>query len=389
MIFDYVTLQVIWWVLVGAVLILYATTAGFDFGVTMLLPFMNRHRDFRQDDVERRVMLNTISATWDGNQTWLVFAGGALFVVWPVVYTTVFSGVYAGMLLVLFAFFLRPPGFDYRSKIHRDGWRKMWDWALFLSAFLPIFAFGLVIGNLFVGLPFHFSAFDMRSFYDGNFFDLLNPFGIVCGLTAVAMALTQGCVHLNRRTRGELQDTFRRLYRSFGMVFLLLMTIAGIMLAYHVKGFVLLHSPTNAPAHPLNNIVSEHTGAWFNSMQVHTWKWIPVIVAYAATLIGMTFAKRGNGGFSFWLNSIGIAGTVAMFGATLFPFLVPSSIVPDQSITAWNATSAPFTLMGMFYIGVVLLLAIFAYKFWGYYAVWRKNKTLGVEDIHADSHTYY
>lgn len=388
MIFDYLTLKLIWWVLVGLVLILYATTAGFDFGVTMMLPFMKRHKNFAKDDYERRVMLNTIGATWDGNQTWLVFAGGALFVTWPVVYTTVFSGVYAGILLVLYAFFLRPPGFDYRSKIHSDGWRKMWDWALFLSAFLPILAFGLVIGNLFVGLPFHFDAFSMRSFYNGNFFGLLTPFGLLCGIGSVLMALTQGAAYLNRRTDGELQNVFRRTYRVCGTLLLIVMTIGAISLAY-VKGYTMIHSPANAVAHPLSSVVSRSNGAWMASLNAHPWKWIPVVVAYLATLVGMFAARKGNGGFSFWMNSIGIGGIIGMIGATLFPFIVPSSIAPAQSITAYNAVSAPYTLMTMLYISTPLLIFIVCYKFWGYYSVWCKNKTMNVEHVKAGEHTYY
>src|SRR3989338_3118293 len=165
--FDYLFLKIIWWALIGAVLIVYVSTAGFDAGVTMYMPFL-------RDETNRRVVLNTSAPTWDGNLTWIVFAGGGLFVVWPVVYSTAFSGMYAAMLCILFTLFLRPPGYEYRNKIDSQAWRKLWDWALFISAVVPVFIFGVAFGNCFLGYPFHFDPHTYREFFTGNFFQLLS-----------------------------------------------------------------------------------------------------------------------------------------------------------------------------------------------------------------------
>ena len=132
--FEYEFLKIAWWLMIGAVLMVYAATAGFDAGVTMYMPFL-------RDETDRRVVLNTSAPTWDGNLTWIVFAGGGLFVVWPVVYATAFSGMYSALLLILFSLFLRPPGYEYRNKIDNAAWRKTWDWALFISAVIPVFVF--------------------------------------------------------------------------------------------------------------------------------------------------------------------------------------------------------------------------------------------------------
>ena len=196
-------LQLIWWVLVGAVLIIYATTAGFDFGATMFLPFM-------RNEEERRVVLNVVAPTWDGNQTWIVFAGGGLFLAYPTVYATVFSGLYFLMLIILFAFFLRPPGFDYRGKINSHKWRRFWDCGLFISAFLPVLMFGMIFGNLFLGLPFYFDHFTMRSFYSGSFFELFNVPSLLCGATALLMCLMHGAAYVARRTEGFLCEKFKK-----------------------------------------------------------------------------------------------------------------------------------------------------------------------------------
>jgi cytochrome d ubiquinol oxidase subunit II len=389
MLFDYVTLKVIWWVLVGAVLILYATTAGFDFGVTLMLPFLKRKAKFADNDNERRVLLNTISATWDGNQTWLVFAGGALFVIWPVVYSSIFSGLYAAMLFILWSFFLRPPGFDYRGKLPSEAWRKMWDWSLFISAFFPVLIFGLIIGNLFVGMPFKFDPITLRSYYEGNFFDLLNVFGIVCALASLFMCLMHGSAHLNRRTEGGLSCYFRKLHCWFSLVFLILMTVGGVLLAFKVNGYHLVSQAAIPTYHPLSNVVSVSIGGWFKSMQVHAWKWVAPVLVYVAVILSILTERVGKGGLSFWLSSISVAATVITFGSTLFPFLVPSSLDPAQSQTVWDAVSSHYTLMGMLYITVVMLIIIITYKFLGYGAMWNKKSTLSVEDVKANDHTFY
>ena len=388
MIFDYPVLQFIWWVLVGAVLIIYATTAGFDFGVTMLMPFMNRKATFSDNDTERRLILNTIAPTWDGNQTWLVFAGGALFVIWPAVYGAVFAGLYFLMFTILWAFFLRPPGFDYRSKLTSETWRKTWDWALFISAILPVFSFGLIIGNLFLGLPIMYDPIMLRSFYLGHFFGLFHPFAVVCGITAVFMCLMHGTAYLNRRTEGELKQFFQSLQSKFTIMFLVMLTLAGFMLT-HIPGYILLAMPAQPTLDPLHNVVAIGPGLWWQSIVLEPLKALPMVFIYVCAILALATQRLGRGSLSFWLSGATIAFTMILFGAGLFPFIVPSSISPAESLTIWNATSAQYTLMGMFYISLVFLVPIFIYKFWGFNMLWRDKKTLNTHDVKENAHHFY
>ena len=151
--FDYEMLRLIWWVLIGVLFIGFAVTDGFDMGVGALLPIIGK------DDTERRIMINSIAPHWDGNQVWLITAGGALFAAWPMVYAVSFSGFYVAMMLVLFALYLRPVGFDYRSKIEDPRWRRSWDWALFIGGFVPPLIIGVAFGNLLQGVPFNFDEY--------------------------------------------------------------------------------------------------------------------------------------------------------------------------------------------------------------------------------------
>ena len=173
--FDYETLKIIWWLLVGVLLVGFAIMDGHDMGVGTLLPFVGR------SDLERRVVINTVGPHWDGNQVWFITGGGAIFAAWPLVYATAFSGFYWAMLLVLWALFFRPVGFDYRSKIHNSTWRSVWDWGMFIGGFVPPVIFGVAFGNLLQGVPFQFDAY-LVSTYTGSFWQLLNPFALLAGV---------------------------------------------------------------------------------------------------------------------------------------------------------------------------------------------------------------
>ncbi len=181
---DYEILKFIWWVLVGVLLMGFAITDGMDMGVGVLLPFVAR------TDAERRIAINTVGPHWDGNQVWLITAGGAIFAAWPAVYAAAFSGFYMAMLLVLFALFFRPVGFDYRSKIDDTLWRSAWDWGLFVSGAVPALIFGVAFGNLLQGVPFHLDDM-LRSHYQGSLLSallpLLNPFALLAGVISFGM----------------------------------------------------------------------------------------------------------------------------------------------------------------------------------------------------------
>src|SRR5205823_117299 len=198
MIFDYATLKVIWWCTVGLILIVFALTDGWDLGIGMLSPFLGK------SDLERRVILRAIEPNWEGNQTWLVIAGGVIFAAWPLVYAASFSGMYVAMLLVLFALFFRPVGFKYRNKLKDARWRTAWDWGLFIGGFVPALVFGIAFGNLLQGVPFHFDG-DLRTYYTGSFWQLLNPFALLAGVISVALLAMHGAAYVRLRVDGNIQ----------------------------------------------------------------------------------------------------------------------------------------------------------------------------------------
>lgn len=375
------TLQCIWFFLVGAVLCIYASTAGFDFGATMINPFM-------QNETDRRLLLNAVGPTWDGNQTWIVFAGGALFIVYPSIYATVFSGLYAAMLVILWSFFLRPPGFDYRSKIESMVWKRMWDWALFISAFFPVFVFGVAFGNFMVGLPFQFDPITLRMYYGGNFWGLLNQFSILCGIISVVLFITHGAAYLTRRTEGDLRVRMYRVHKIFAGLLVILLTVAALMVSFQVKGYVLLKSPVNALAHPLTNIVARETGAWVHSYGQYPWKIVGPILAYVGIIASMlTPIKKGT--FLFWSSVVGVCGTVMTAGFNLFPFIVPSSTHMPESYTVWNSTSTYYTLKTMLWIAVTCLLIILVYKIYAYWTIWHQKPTIDEQDLKERGHESY
>ncbi|WP_313272849.1 cytochrome d ubiquinol oxidase subunit II, partial [Stenotrophomonas sp.] len=186
---DYTTLRVIWWLLLGVLLIGFAVMDGFDLGVGALLPFVAK------TDEERRLVINTIGPVWEGNQVWLVLGGGAIFAAWPPLYAVSFSGFYLAMFVILFALILRPVGFKYRGKMPSQRWRNNWDWALFIGGFVPALIMGVAVGNVLLGVPYHFDD-TQRVWYTGTFFGLLTPFALLAGLLSVAMLVSHGAAML-------------------------------------------------------------------------------------------------------------------------------------------------------------------------------------------------
>ncbi len=379
---DYTLLKVLWWVIMGVVLIIYATTAGFDLGVTMIMPFLRK-------ETHRRIALNTSAPTWDGNQTWLVFIGGGLFVTWPVVFGTSFSGLYAAFLLVLWPFFLRPPGYEYRNKINSHLWRRLWDVALLISAFFPTFIFGVAMGNALLGFPFHFDPINLREFYTGNFWGLLSGFGVLCGFVSVFMLLMHGSVHLARRTEGKLHLRCQSLHLIFSGVVLILFTYAGHLVRYKIMGYTLVSSPLNPTYHPLANVVTRQVGAWMASYKVYPWKVLAPILVYLSITASLWAGRRKAFNASFWFSVLAVGSIVATAGFALFPFLMPSSTNPNESLTVWNATSSQYALNMMLHVGVFLLIIILAYKIFAYRSIWHKKPTINEQDLEDNEHTFY
>lgn len=373
MILDYDTLKVIWWVLVGALLIGFAVTDGMDMGVGNLLPFLGK------TDAERRVMINTVGPHWDGNQVWLITAGGAIFAAWPDVYAAAFSGFYMAMLLVLFALFFRPVGFDYRSKIDNAKWRRAWDWGLFIGGAVPSLIFGVAFGNLLQGVPFHLDDF-LRAHYEGSLLaallPLLNPFALLTGLISFAMLTMHGGVWVQLRTESILARRAKKAVAIMGLLALVGFALAGLWVAFVLDGYRVVSQPGLAAlANPLAKSVVIERGAW---LTIYT-RFPPAAAAPLAAFVGLALtillSRANRPGIAFVTSGIGMAGLIGTAGLSMFPFIMPSSTHPNSSLTVWDATSSHLTLTVMFWAVVILLPVVLGYTVWCYSRMWGKVTT--------------
>jgi len=378
--FDYTTLKLIWWLFIGVLLIGFAVMDGFDMGVASWLPFLGKTDD------ERRVIINTIGPTWEGNQTWLVTAGGAIFAAWPLVYAAAFSGLYIALLLVLFALFFRPVGFDYRSKLADTRWRNAWDWALFAGGTVPALVFGVAFGNLFIGLPFHYDE-SLRSFYTGSFFGLLNPFALLCGAVSLSMLMMHGAIYLQLRTDGAVQKRAQKAALITGIVCAVAFALAGIWIAYGIDGYLITSTQdTNTALNPLAKTVEKSAGAWLSNYHAYPWMILAPIAGFAGIALSLLAARFKNERSAFLFSSIAIAGIILTAGFSMFPFIMPSSTDPVSSLTIWDAVSSKKTLGIMFIVTVIFLPLIMLYTSW-VYRVLRGKVT--VQSIKDNTHTAY
>lgn len=379
MMFDYETLKLIWWAIVGVVIIGFAVTGGFDLGVGILLPWVGK------TDNERRVVINSIGPTWEGNQTWFITAGGATFAAWPLVYSAAFSGLYVALILLLFALFLRPVGFDYRSKLADPRWRSSWDWGLFVGGFVPTLIFGVAFGNLFLGLPFSYDMF-MRVSYEGGFFGLLKPFGLFSGLLSVSMLTMHGASFLHTKTDGAVATRSQRV-AMLAAVITALLFIAGGYFVGQLDGMRIVSMPeANSAFLPIAKIVVVESGAWLGNYARWPAMWALPIVTIASTLLCALLNKTSNPRSAFAFSGIAVAGIILTAGASLFPFIMPSTLAPNSSLTVWDAVSSARTLNIMFWVTLVMVPIILIYTGW-VYRVLRGKVT--VEHIAANDHASY
>lgn len=379
MLFDYETLKFIWWVLIGILLIGFVIADGMDIGAAILLPFVAKK------DVERRVVINTVGAHWDGNQVWLITAGGALFAAWPMVYAAAFSGFYFAMMLVLFALFFRPLAFDYRSKIESSRWRNNWDWALFCGSAIPALVFGVAFGNLVQGVPIHFDEL-MRVNYLGGFFALLNPMAILFGVVSVAMLVSHGGMWLQLRTTHRVADRSAKAARIAIVVCLVCFTLAGIWVA-NIDGLKIMAMPdTNAHAIPLAKRVVAESGAWLNNYHLYPVTIIFPVLTFITGIVALLLSLRKKAGLGFVFTSLMMLGIIMTFGCSLFPFVMPSSHDPSMSLTMWDATSSHLTLNVMLIAVIIFLPIVLSYTLWCYAKMWRKVTN---EEIISNNHGSY
>jgi cytochrome d ubiquinol oxidase subunit II len=380
MIFDYETLKLIWWLFVGVLLVGFAITDGFDLGIGALLPFIGRNDD------ERRVIINSIGATWEGNQVWFVTAGGAIFAAWPIVYATAFSGFYIALMLTLFALFFRPVGFDYRSKVADPRWRSAWDWGLFAGGFVPALIFGVAFGNLLQGVPFSFDN-DVRVTYTGTFWQLLNPFGLLVGVVSLSMLLMHGSIYLQIRTDGVIAERARRATRIAGAVFIACFIIAGVWIMNWIDGYHITSMlSANVESIPLDKTVEKVAGAWMNNYHNHPLLWLTPLLGIAGAVLAIVLSGAKKPVMSFIASSVMLAGVIFTAGIAMFPFIMPSSSDPSSSLTIWDSVSTHKTLQIMFWVVLIFLPIILAYTSW-VYSVLRGKIT--VETVRANDHNSY
>lgn len=374
---DYEFLRVIWWILVGVLLIGFAVTDGFDLGVGALLTLVGRN------DKERRVMINTIGPHWDGNQVWFITAGGAIFAAWPFIYAAAFSGFYIALALTLIALWMRPLGFDYRSKLTNPTWRKAWDWALFAGGIIPALIFGVAFGNLLLGVPFHFDDM-LKPTYTGNFFQLLTPFALIAGLVSVAMLLNHGATWLQLKTDGPLHNRARRVSVVLSLLTATLFILAGVYLFFGVDGYVITSSiDTMATSNPMRKQVEVQAGAWFANYGQYPWMIFAPALGIVSALACSFFSYSNRNGFAFVSSALSMTGIILTAGFSMFPFLMPSSTVPNASLTVWDATSSLLTLKTMFIVACIFVPIVLAYTAYGFYVMRGRIKQSDLNKSHA------
>lgn len=376
---DYEILRLIWWTLLGVILIGFAITDGFDLGIGILLPFVAR------TDMERRIAINTIGPIWEGNQVWLILAGGAIFAAWPPLYAASFSGFYLAMFAILFALILRPVGFKYRSKIEHSRWRSTWDWALFVGGFVPTLIFGVAIGNVLQGVPFHFND-DLRIFYEGTFFGPLNPFALLCGLVSVTMLVTHGATWLAVKTDGMVAQRARAYGAVAALLTIIMFALASWLLWQFVTGYRITSviDPLG-PSNPLFKTVSHEPRAWFANYAAYPWMWTAPALGFIGAFLAMIALRFRGEVLALLANSLSIFGIISTVGLAMFPFILPSSVNPRSSLTVWDASSSHLTLFIMLVVTAIFLPIVLAYTAWVYRVLWGK---VDEKMIEGGDHSY-
>lgn len=377
--FDYETLRVLWWALLGILLIGFAVMDGFDLGVAALLPIVGRSAG------ERRVIINTVGPVWEGNQVWLVLGAGAIFAAWPALYALAFSSFYLAMLLVLLALILRPVGFVFRGKIDDARWRRVWDTALFISGVVPALVFGVAFGNVLEGVPFNYDA-DLRLSYEGGLWSLLNPFALLCGLVSLSMLIAHGGSYLALKTEGLIAARAAQATRLAALLMAVSFGLAGWWVATHLTGYqltsVLAH---DGPSNPIGKTVTTAARAWTGNYRRYPWTMLAPLLGFTGALCGAICAGRMRM-LGFIATALACAGVILTAGFSLFPFLIPSSLNPDVSLTVWDSSSSASTLATMAFVTALFLPIILLYTAW-VYRVLRGPVTQ--DAITRDPHGFY
>ncbi len=334
-------LQTLWFILIAVLWIGFFFLEGFDFGVGMLMPFLGKK------DEERRAIITAIGATWDGNEVWLLTAGGATFAAFPQWYATMFSGFYLALFLLLVGLIIRGIAFEYRSKDDNPGWRHLFDWMIAVGSFLAALLFGTAFANLAHGVPI-----DQNMMYTGNLFTLLNPYGLIGGLTMVAVFLLHGANFLTLRLEGELRERARLAARKLYVAAAAMVIILGI--TTYIYTDILTKIGVNPGVIP--------------------------IAAVVVLLVVIYFINHRNEGWAFAFTGLHIILTQVVFFTLMFPRVMISSTNPAWSLTIYNASSSPYTLGVMSIVAVIFVPIVLAYQGWTYY-IFRKRVTTRPESL--------
>lgn len=360
---DYETLRVIWWLILGTLLIGFAVTDGFDLGVGIIFRFIGR------TDEERRALLECVEPVWEGNQVWFILGGGAVFAAWPLLYAAAFSSLYLAMFLILIALILRPVGFAYRNKLPDPRWRNFWDWALLIAGAVPALLFGVAFGNLFLGVPFHFDEF-MRPVYSGGFINLLQPYALLAGVVSVSMLVLHGASYAAMKAGEPMSARAASAGRLAAVIFVMTFVVAGAWLAAGLDGQRIdSGADPSGPASPLLKTVVVVPGAWLDNYRGHNLLWLAPLIALLAAVLAWLLLRIGRPGAAFISSALTVAATILTAGIGLFPFLMPSSTDPNQGLTIWDASSSAKTLFIMLLCVVVLLPIVLAYTAWVFHVL--------------------
>ncbi|WP_407275842.1 cytochrome d ubiquinol oxidase subunit II [Halothiobacillus sp. DCM-1] len=373
----YFGLKLLWWLLLGVLLLGLAVMVGMDMGVGALL------RVIGKTDLERRTMLNAIGPHWDGNQVWFILGGGAIFAAFPLIYATAFSGLYVVMLLLLWSMIMRPLAFEYRSKISSAAWRNTADWVFLISGALPMIIYGAAMGNMLQGVPFHFD-WDLRSYYTGSFLSLFNPLAILAGVLSLSLAMFMGANMIAIKTDGVLAERARKVGSLAAFVAIALFAIGGVWIST-LQGFTLTHSVDPALAQtPLTQTVTRDVGGLLANYRAQPLLWVVPILGFAGMLLGGLLLRANRPAIAWWMGVFAWVGVLGATAISLFPFLMPSSSNPDQSLTIWNSISSQTTLLWMTGFSAVFVPLILWYTSWAFYVMRGKVDSHKIEhDPHA------
>lgn len=377
--FDFDTLKIIWWLLLGILLIGFAIMDGFDMGVATLLPFVGKNDD------ERRIIINTVGPVWEGNQVWLILGAGSIFAAWPMIYAVAFSGFYIAMFLVLAALIIRPVGFKFRSKLSNQIWRSVWDWGLFIGGFIPALVFGVAVGNVLQGVPFYIDG-QMMPHYIGSFWELFTPFTLMCGVISTSMLIHHGALYLAIKTEPPISKRALSVVNGTTIITLIIFALAGLYTSSQLDGYTITSDfIANAAANPLAKSVVTGLGGWTNNYYQYPWMILAPALGFAGTALSWHFKMQARLKLAFVSSAAAILGIISTAGLSMFPFIIPSSYDPRSSLTVWDASSSQATLFIMLCATALFLPIIVGYTTWAYRVLAGK---VTQQDISEDMNSY-